>query len=590
MSTSVIDVTENILSKKIDKNEALENFKNLSDDDQKRLIGHIRSRISDVSVNVESVNRRLKSAYELSLTEEQKNFIEELTNQFENHAPKSKANALKHQDYFVDQRKTAGLKKVLKSVQYQLTYERAEGAYLYDIDGNRYIDITGDNGVNLFGHQPEFMKKALMERMNNGYPLVGYSEDLFEAARLIAELTGHDRVVFAQSGTESVMWAVRIARAATLKKKIVLFDGSYHGLSDAVLAFKDRKGSSMAAGLGMLQEFADQLIILDYGDTEQLQIIQDNADDIACVLVEPVQSRFPNRQPIQFLRDVRQLTLENNITLIFDEMITGFRAGCRGAEGFYNVKPDISTYGKVAGGGMPTGLIAGAAKFMDYVDGGTWSFEGDSMPKLKRTFLAGTHTQNPLKVAACLAIAREMKNRCKAGDNCNYQNCFLSELNEKTELLSKELNQYFESKNVPIVIEYFSSLFRFNITDDEFGITRELLIVLLKLNGIETSTSGNCFLTTEHSDGDIRGIIEATQKSVEIMLENNFFLPPTEEELEEEKRKLAQANDVRVVDAPPAEIHSNKSSVDNNDEDIRNQLKELILTDLKNRNSEGIQQ
>lgn len=588
MTTTILvdEVIDDILSQKIDKQEAMKSFDSLSEQDKDQFLIQIKQKLQPQSVEEPSTHQDqqaeplLQSVHELSMSDEHKAFIGDLGVKLSAFAPTSKANALKHQAYFVDQRKTAGLKNSLKSIQFQLTYAKAVGPYMYDVDGNRYIDIAGDNGVNLFGHQPEFMKKALAERLELGAPLVGYSEDLFQAAKLFSEMTGHERVVFAQSGTEAVMWSVRIARAASLKKKIVIFDGSYHGLSDAVLAFRDRKGKSMAAGLGMLQEFADQLIILDYGKMEDLKVIEERADDIACVLCEPVQSRFPNVQPKEFVKELRKLTIEKDVILIFDEMITGLRACCRGAEGFYNVKPDIGVYGKIPGGGMPTGVIAGAAKYMDYVDGGTWNFDDDSMPKLKRTFMAGTHTQNPYKITACLAILKEMKSRCKA-ECCDYDTCFLSELNHRTEYLATEMNQFFKQQRLPMVVDYFSSLFRFKVDDDEFGVNRELFVVLLKLAGVETSTSGNCFLTTEHSDEHVEQIIKAMKESALKLVEAGFFYEPEVAEapqavVEEPQKVVTAASTAHNTELPVEDTAAviNPLEVE--------QLKNLLKADLQN--------
>lgn len=592
MATSVDHVLEHILEGKIDKQSALRSFNELSHEEQSRVLSRLRSRLDGESsgdaaeASAESIESaeasestpapRLESLHELKLEDHHAQYIAELSKIYEERVPKSKDNALKHQAYFVDQRKTAGLKKSLKSLQFQLTYDRADGAYIYDIDGNKYVDIAGDNGVNLFGHQAPFLQDALTERMKRGNPLVAYSEELFETARLFTELTGHERMVFAQSGTEAVMWAVRIARAATGRKKVVIFDGSYHGLSDAVLAFRDRNGNPMSAGLGMLQEFADQLIILDYGDMEGLQVIERRADEIACVLTEPVQSRFPARQPTEFLKELRKLTLEHGNVLIFDEMITGFRAGPRGAEGYFQVKPDIATYGKVAGGGMPTGVIAGLAKYMDYVDGGSWRFDDNSMPSLRRTMMAGTHTQNSLKVASALAVCREMKRMCQVGPGCDYQSCTceLSEINRRTEMLARELNAFFEAKRVPLVIECFSSLFRFQVIDDPFGMVRELLVVLLKINGVETSASGNCFLTTAHTDDDVRTVVDATIDGVETLLEKGFFVEPAPEPEPSARPEPA--------DGPTDSAASGRGeSVESLDDSAAQRLKELILADLQ---------
>lgn len=544
MVTSAKDMVVDILAKDIDKKEAIDRFNDLADEERTIIVESLKAALQDKDEDrhaeriqwkqqENAATKTLTSVHESNLSEEQLNYIEDLTRQYNERVPKSKHNALVHQTYFVDQRKVAGLHRTLKSLQYQLTYDRAEGPYIYDIDGNKYVDITGDNGVNFFGHQPEFIKKALVARLDQGYPLVAYSEDLFEAARLICELTGHERMVFAQTGTEAVMWAVRIARAATGKKKIVIFDGSYHGLSDTILALKGRNGVSIAAGLGLLQEFADQLIVLDYGNMDHIDVIEKNAGEVACVLTEPIQSRFPSRQPHEFVKDLRKVTLENNIVLIFDEMVTGFRAGTKGAEGFFNVKPDIATYGKIPGGGMPTGIVAGLAKYMNYVDGGTWAFDNDEMPSIKRAVIGGTHTQNSLKVSATLAVCNKMKQMCKLGADCDYYSCTcaVGELNRKTKLMCEEINAYFLQKKVPLIIEYFSSLFRFRIIDDPYGLVRELFIILLKTHGIETSTSGNCFLTLSHGDDDIHWVVDGFKKSVDTLVEHRFFYEGEPEEL-----------------------------------------------------------
>ena len=590
MAISVDDVLENILARKIDRQDAMRRFDELSDEEKSRVMLGLRARlnveeagadaegaaeVAPVSVAQPST---LKSVHEGDISDAQKAYLAGLSQRFATRAAKSKHNALVHQKHFVDQRKVAGLKRPLKSMQFQLTYDRAEGPYLYDVDGNRYVDITGDNGVNFFGHQPQFIKDALIRRLEQGYPLVAYSEDLFESARLFCETTGHERMVYAQTGTEAVMWATRMARAATGKRKVVIYDGSYHGLSDNVLAIRGRNGVTLSAGLGMLQEFADQLIILDYGDHSNLEFIEKNAADIACVLTEPVQSRFPARQPVEYLQELRRITLEKDIVLIFDEMVTGFRAGRRGAEGFYKIKPDIATYGKVSGGGMPTGIIAGLAKYMDYVDGGVWGFDDNSMPSLRRAVMAGTHTQNSLKVSATLAVCREMLRICDRGGSCDPMtcDCAIGVLNRKTDAMCAEINANFAAARVPMALEHFSSLFRLFITDDPYGLTRELFIILLKINGVETSTSGNNFLNLSHKDEDIRAVIEAFRKSVDEMVEHGFFLEPPVEEIVPEHLPAAAA----PASAPAAVAQ----------ESARPQieiLRERILADLRSLNGKG---
>jgi glutamate-1-semialdehyde 2,1-aminomutase len=464
----------------------------------------------------------------------------------------------------------------MKPLQFHLTYDRGEGAYLYDIDGNKYIDIACDNGVNLFGHQPEFVTSAIIKRLHKGYPLVGYTEELTQVTKLFSELTGHERVLLTQSGTEAVMWAVRIARAATSKKKIVIFDGAFHGLSDTVLAAKDQFGNSIAMGLGMLAEFADELIVLDYGDMDQLNIIEERADEIAGVLVEPVQSRHPASQPVEFLKELRKLTLEKEIVLIMDEMITGFRVCCNGVQGLWNIKGDLATYGKIPAGGMPSGMIAGLAKYMNFVDGGAFNYDDNSMPSVKKALMAGTHTRNPIKLAATLAVLTEMKTRCAASghEHCDSHSCFLQALNKTTLRMCDELNLFFALQNVPVIIEYFSSLFRIKFLDDPNGVVKELLLVLMRMNGVETSPSGNCFLTVVHSDEDISGIITAVKKSIGTLLAENFFYAsddlPEEEEAETE-----------IYNAPNNTVHQSQKN------DQMEKLRNLLVSDLKNFQEKG---
>lgn len=583
MASTAEDVLDRIREGKIDKQDALRKFHALSEPEKYRVVSGLKSHLhAEGKAGAKALEalededaQRLTPVREADLTPAHKQFIEDLARRFVAQRQKSKENAEVHQKYFVDQRKVAGLKRVLKPMQFQLTYDRAEGAYLYDVDGHQYVDITGDNGVNFFGHQPEFIKQALTQRLNQGYPLVAYSEDLFESARLFCEITGHERMVYAQTGTEAVMWAVRLARAATGKKKVVIFDGSYHGLSDTVLAMRGRNGTALSAGLGLLQEFADQLCVLDYGDMATLDFIEQHADDIACVLTEPVQSRFPARQPIEYVRELRRITLEHGIVLIFDEMVTGFRAGTKGAESFYKVKPDLSIYGKVPGGGLPTGIVAGLSKYLDYVDGGVWHFDDDSMPSLKRAVMAGTHTQNSLKVSATLAVCKEMKRLCNVSGGCEYGNCTcaIGALNRRTEALCDEINAYAAARRVPLTLEYFSSLFRIAIADDPYGVVRELLIALLKSHGVETSVSGNNFLNLAHSDDDVRWVVDAFKKSMDVLLEQKFF--------HESDADLPRA--IKTA-AAPARVSAPAPSARHNADEWHssqiNRLKEMILADL----------
>lgn len=535
MQMSVEDVSRKILSKEIDKQEAMRLFQALDKASQSQVLAIIRP-----SGGAAEGRRPLKTVDQRDLTEGHRAYIAELVKRYDAFVPRSKASVLENQVHFVDQRRAFHLIKDLKKLHFQITYTKAEGAYVHDADGNRYIDISGDMGVNLFGHRAPFLIDAIKHSLDQGIPLVGYSDMIFEACKLFCEITGHERTLFTQSGTEAVMFAVRIARAATGRKKIVLFDGAYHGLSDAVAVTKDLGGNSFPMAPGILQEFADQVIVLDYGDMAALEVIEARAGEIATVLVEPVQSRHPYKKPVEFLKALRQLTIEKDIPLIFDEMITGFRVCPQGAQGHFGIQADMATYGKIPGGGLPTGVIAGAAKYMDLVDGGTWQFDDDSMPSSKRTGMAGTHSQNPLKIAAALAVLREIKTRNGESTTCGNCSCFQKTLNQKTAHLADTLNAFFREERLPVVIETFGSLFRFRFVDSYWGVTEALFFILLRMQGVETNIQGNCFLTTAHTDGDVDAVIAAVRTCMANLKENGFF-PEAEQPLPEEPVGASQA-------------------------------------------------
>jgi non-ribosomal peptide synthetase component F/SAM-dependent methyltransferase len=242
-----------------------------------------------------------------------------------------------------------------------------------------------------------------------------------------------------------------------------------------------------------------------------LELIRPHADELAAVLVEPVQSRHADLQPKAFLQQLRQLTLELNLPLIFDEMITGFRIHPGGAQAWFGVQADIATYGKIVGGGMPIGIIAGKANYMDGIDGGFWNYGDASYPQANTTFFAGTFGKHPLAMATALAVLQQIKQQGPA---------LQEQLNQRTTYLVETLNDYFEKQEMPIWLAQFGSLFRFT-----YSINLDLLYYHLLEKGIYVWEGRNCFLSTEHTDEDIECIIKAVKESVD-ELRRGGFLPP----------------------------------------------------------------
>ncbi|QYO64947.1 aminotransferase class III-fold pyridoxal phosphate-dependent enzyme [Leptolyngbya sp. 7M] len=241
-------------------------------------------------------------------------------------------------------------------------------------------------GVNLFGHNPPFIKEALEERLAQGIHIGPQSDLAGEVAELFCELTGMERMTFSNTSTEAVMTAIRLARAATGRYKIALFSDSYHGHFDGTLIRSQKTDgnlSSVPGFLGVPSNIAKDVLVLDYVNPQSLEIIKAHEQELAAVIVEPVQGDRPDLQPKEFLQQLRQLTKECGIALIFDEMITGFRLHPGGAQAWFEVEADIATYGKIVGGGMPIGIIAGRAAYMNKIDGGVWNYGDASSPQVE---------------------------------------------------------------------------------------------------------------------------------------------------------------------------------------------------------------
>jgi acyl transferase domain-containing protein/glutamate-1-semialdehyde aminotransferase/enoyl-CoA hydratase/carnithine racemase len=450
----------------------------------------------------------LKLVTNLMCGDRQLQFIERFVRKYEAKTARSKRDAIRHRGHLADPRTPIYFNPLLKELHYPITYERDRGAYIYDIDGNQYIDIACDYGVNLFGHRPPFVSEALKEQLDRGDALSGRYQ-LGEAAQLFCEITGHDRVLFCQSGTESLMSAVRLARAHTGKSKVVTFAGSYHGHYDAFLDTRTP---------GVIDSAVSDTLVLDYGDTESLNAIVECSSELAAVLVEPVQSSRIDLQPQEFLRALRQIATKENVPLIFDEMISGFRVHPQGCQGYWGIRADLATYGKILGGGLTAGAVGGRSDIMKWADGGAWQY-GDQSKPTPITYVAGTHTQNPLKMAATLAILREIK---KSSPNLQR------DLNRKVERLCHEINEYAEARRIPLRVPHFGSQFRFKFLEDQFTVTHVLFLNLLNFHGVRYNLHGNCFLTTAHSERDVQRVVDAVKQSLDTLLDEGFFVPSTE--------------------------------------------------------------
>jgi len=426
---------------------------------------------------------------------------------------RSKAYTVAHRPHLADPRVVNGFRPAIKEIIYQIVIEKSAGSHMWDIDGNEYVDVLNGFGMNMFGWQPAFVQEAVRKQLDLGYDIGPQHPLAGEVADLICEMTGNDRVGLCNTGSEAVMAAIRIARTVTCRNTVVLFTGSYHGTFDEVLVRAGRNHKGIPAAPGIMADVFDDVRVLDYGTPEALEFIRANAEDLAAVLVEPVQSRRPDFQPREFLKQVREITEASGTCLIFDEVITGFRMHPGGVQAMFDIRADLTTYGKVVGGGYPIGVIAGKRHYMDALDGGPWQYGDDSVPSVGVTYFAGTFVRHPLALAAAKAALLHLKEQ---GGKLQEQ------LNLSTAAMADELTAFCREVGAPIEIRHFGSLWRVSWQEDHP--LQDLLFAMMRSRGVHILDNFPCFLTTAHTPQDIAKIKQAFKESV-AELQQAEFLP-----------------------------------------------------------------
>ena len=449
---------------------------------------------------------QLKAEPSAGLTAPQQEYLDSFSARYTKRTAGSKRLAQAYRPFLSDARATLGFRRLWKELIYPIVAECSSGSRFWDVDGNEYVDLTMGFGVNLFGHSPHFISEALDEQYRRGIHIGPQSPLAGKVAELICELTGMERVGFFNSGTEAVMVALRLARAITGRNKIALFAGAYHGSFDGVLVRTmpvNGTWRTVPLAPGVTPSMAEDVMVLNYDRPESLEILKAHAHELAAVLVEPVQSRRPDVQPREFLQELRRITEATGTALIFDEVITGFRVHPGGAQALFDVQADIVTYGKVIGGGLPIGVVAGRAAYMDAIDGGMWAFGDASYPRSLQTMATGTFSKHPLAMAGAWAVLNHLKS---SGPTLQQ------ELNERTSNLAERLNSYFAENGLPIRVPHFGSLFICRYPRKEKLL--DLLFFHLIEKGVYIWEGRTCFLSTAHSDEDIAFVFEAFKESV----------------------------------------------------------------------------
>jgi glutamate-1-semialdehyde aminotransferase/acyl carrier protein len=448
------------------------------------------------------------------LTPQQKARLDAFIRRYTARTKKSKEYTEANRAALADPRVVNGFRPALKEIIYQVIIERSKGARMWDLDGNEYVDVLSGFGMNMFGWQPQFIVDAVKKQLDLGYEIGPQHPLAAEVARGICELTGFDRAALCNTGSEAVMGTMRIARTVTGRTTIAIFTGAYHGIFDEVIVRGTKKLRAVPAAPGIMPSSAQNVLVLDYGTPESMEIIKARAGELAAVLVEPVQSRRPDFQPREFLAELREVTERAGTVYIWDEVVTGFRAHQGGAQAHFGIKADLASYGKVIGGGFPIGVIAGRKPFMDALDGGSWQFGDDSTPTVGVTYFAGTFVRHPLALAACKAAIDHLR---EGGPALQEQ------LNARAAAMAAELNSFFESVGAPLVIKQFASLFRTAFTEDHPY--QDLLFAMLRDRGVHLLDNFPCFLTTAHTPADIAFIVKSFKAAVTEMQEAGF-LPP----------------------------------------------------------------
>jgi len=439
----------------------------------------------------------------IKLTTAQKEWIDDILIRYQQKFAGSKARTQQYRKILADPRTVSGFNPEWKEIIFPIVTVKSKGSKLWDIDGNELIDTSNGFGPIFFGHSPDFVTAAVKEQIDKGIETGPQSPLAGEVAELFCELTGNERCTFACSGSEAVIGALRLARTVTGRSKVVMFEGSYHGIFDEVISRPGRAYQALPAAPGISKESTSNMLVLPWGEEESLEAIKGLGKELAAVLVESVQSRKPAFHSPEYIKALRNITTENGVALILDEVVTGFRVHPGGIRKRFDIDADLATYGKVVGGGYPIGIIGGKAKFMDALDGGYWQYGDTSIPESGVTFFAGTFVRHPLSLAAAKAVLT----RIKAEGMRLHES-----LEAKTTQMAADAKAFIAEMKCEVTFEEFASVFYIAVpTNAHWG---HLLFIMMTLAGIHIQQYRPNFMTTEHSEADVQKILSAFKNSL----------------------------------------------------------------------------
>lgn len=386
--------------------------------------------------------------------------------------------------------------------------EKAEGAYITDSDGKRYIDYVGSWGPMVLGHNHPAIIDAVLKAVPNGLSFGAPTESEITLAELVCKLVPSIELVrMVSSGTEATMSAIRLARGYTGRDKIIKFEGCYHGHSDSLLV-KAGSGAltlGQPSGPGVPADFAKHTLTCTYNDLDSVrEAFEQYPNEIACLIVEPVAGNMNCIPPKDgFLQGLRELCTQYGTVFIIDEVMTGFRVALGGAQAYYGVTPDLTTLGKIIGGGMPVGAFGGKKEIMEFI--------APTGP----VYQAGTLSGNPIAMAAGLACLTELS---KAGNE--------EKLAAQTKTLAEGFKALADKHGVPLTVQYVGGMFGLFFTEQaEINNFQEVMkcdaakfnrfFHLMLEEGVYLAPSAfeAGFMSLAHSEADIQATLEAADRA-----------------------------------------------------------------------------
>jgi len=397
--------------------------------------------------------------------------------------------------------------------------KQARGSRIVDFDGNEYVDVTMAYGPLILGHSHPVVVEAAERAIRNGTVYaIAHEQEVRWAELMVEAIPCAERVAFANSGTEATMHAMKVARARTGKDKIAKFEGGYHGVHDYALVssiLATQMGpvedpESVPDTPGIPQGSVDQVLTLSYRQPESLDKIRKHRDELAAVIVEPVPSSFPVDMS-DYLRELREVTRDCGVLLIFDEVISGFRLGYGGAQERFGITPDLATYGKVMGGGFAAGAVAGSVDALQPL-----ITTGDALQDLaEKVLIIGTFSGNPVSASAGVATLEHLRDHPEIYEH----------IDGLADRIKREVHAFCEKEGLPFRLIGLGSWFLPHFIESEPKDPRDLretanylkgsaLGEYMRYHGVYASDLHIAFIGAAHTDADADRIVQAYKNSL----------------------------------------------------------------------------